>query len=361
MCIRVLVFLAYFATAAAAQVELVSNNYFPAELEFPELRNVVSEKTVDDSARLSGVGNGILLLDVGFEKYSERTYSTDNNGRISIEIATLKDWRAAFSLLTLLRSSIIQDGPPGNAFVSNKDGIGFAQSKYWINIQGKDISENLLRRIAISVSNRIGPHQNKPPALISHFPALGYDASSLKYIIGPISFESYSSVVANGQLKYSPIMEIAQAGYSLDGHEGTLTLIGFPTSQAAEDYFSGLAEWKSAEKNTSETYAKKVGPLLGFLDGNFDPTAADEIMNSIRYAYSVRWIYEKGNNATTVWGVPASILGTVVRSLLFVALLCVASVLAGVFFAGIRMMVRRHASKNPDQMDKDGNTYLRIR
>ncbi len=358
---RVILFLMVFAAAATAQVELVSDNYFPADLEFQELQEITTEKTFDDAARLPEIDNGRWFLDVGFESYSQRTYATGNQGSLSIEVVKLKDWRAAFSLLTLLPGLIIQEGPPGEAFAIRPGRLQFAHDRYWVDIRGNGVAEDLPMRVAVSISNRIGPRQNTPPALISHFPQSGYDESSLKYIIGAESFQSFASSVAGGQLEFNPAMEIAQAAYSWDGHEGILTLVGFPTSQMAEDHFSELADWETAEKNIYRTYARKVGPLLGFLEGTYDPAAADKLMSSIQYAYSVRWIYEKGKNTTTVWGVPVSILGTVVRSLLFVALLCAASVFMGICIAGIRFWMRWHASKNPlNRADESENTFLKI-
>ncbi len=350
-----------FVAAAEAQVAMVSGSYFPSGLEVRELQTIASEKIFDDPALLVEVEDGGLISDVGFDRFSQRAYSTDEWESVSIEIVVLKDARAAFSLLTLLRSSDIQDGPPGEACTYDRDGIRFAQGKHWIRIRNLRAPRDLLNRIALAVSNRIGPRQEKPPALIAHFPKLGYDPSSLKYIIGPKSFQSHSSLIANGQLKFDTTMEIAQARYSVEGQNGILSLISFPTSQVADEYFSGLAGPESAEKNR-RTYAKKVGPILGILDGSFSPDVAEKIMNSIQYAYSIRWIYEKKLNTATVWGVPVGILGTVVRSLLFVALLCVLSIFAGIGFAGLRFMARRYESKNaPDKAGQSGNTYLRIR
>jgi ABC-type phosphate transport system permease subunit len=95
------------------------------------------------------------------------------------------------------------------------------------------------------------------------------------------------------------------------------------------------------------TYARRAGPLVAILEGTFEPEQADKILGSLEFQYSIRWIYDKNNRSSaTVWGVPVGLLGTVVRSLAFVALLCVASVLLGLGMAVFRILLREYAPNN---------------
>lgn len=347
---------------AVAQVSLVSENYFPADLEFRELQKATSEEVFEDPARLSKIGDGRLFSDVGFDKYARRVYSAGDAGSLSIEVVTLRDSRAAYSVLTLLRDSSIQDGPPGDAFALTADAIQFAQDRRWVRIQGHGISQDLLKRIGNSVSNRIGAQRQKLPSLISHLPKPGCDVSSLRYFPGLKSYESYAGNTARGYLKLGSGMEIAQARYSLEDHDGILFLLSFPTSQVADEYFSELSDLRSAEKNTNRIYTKRAGPIVAILDGAFDPKSADKVLSSIKFSYSIRWIYEKRNKPTTIWGVPAGILGTVVSSLIFVALLCGLSIVVGIGSAVFRFILRGYAPNNPlDRPERTEITRLRLR
>lgn len=346
---------------ALAQVELVSSDYFPAEMEFSELHAAKSGETFSDPARLASVDGGSLMQDAGFEKYARRIYSAGKSGSLSIEVATLKDSRAAYSLLTLLRTSDILSGPPGDVFTSSADGILFAQENQWVRVQSRGAPEGLAKRVALSVSNRIGGRGKKPPLLISHLPKLGYDASSLRYFVGPKSFELYSSAATGKHIILNPDMEIAQARYVMESQRGVLTLISFPTSQAAEEYFAGLAAPESAKGDANRSYTKKVGPLLGILEGAFDPGTADKILEPLKYSYSIRWIYEKPK-PTTIWGVPVGILGTVVRSIVFVTLLCGISIVAGSLLAVFRFLLRGYAPGNIlDRPERTEITHLKMR
>jgi hypothetical protein len=350
------------AATAIPQTELVSEDYFPTNQEFHELQKASSKEIIENPDRLSEIENGQLFSDVGFDKYERREYPVRNNGVLSIEVVTLRDFRAAYSLLTLLRNSPIQDGPPGNAFATTDDGILFAQGREWIRIRGRGLPGDLFKRIAESISKRIGSdRQPKAPSLLSHFPKLGYDASSLRYFPGIRSYETFSGGLREF-LKSNSDMEIAQARYTLDNSAGILFLFDFPTAQVAEDYFADLYVPKSVEKGGNNIFAKEAGPIVAVLDGTFDPGGADRILSSLKFSFSVSWVYERRNEAKTVWGVPVAILGTVVKSLFFVAVMCLASIAAGVCFGYFRFWVREHSHRDsPDRPEQDDIIQLRLR
>jgi hypothetical protein len=345
------------APAVPAQIELVSGDYFPADFEFAELQKILSEVKFADPSGLSKIKDGGLISDVGFSRYAGRVYSTGASRSLSIEIFKLLDSRAAYSLLTLLRGSALQDGSPGDAHTATVDGMLFAQGKQWVRIQGRSLPEDLIRRIAISVSNRIGPKRLKPPSLVTHLPKLGLDRSSLRYFPGVKAYESYGPRAGSKPLKLKEDAEIALASYSLDNRAGTLTLFSFPTAEVAEEYYDGMGG-----RAENRLYAKRSGPIVGILEGPFEPGTADRILSSIHYSYSVQWVYEKGEKPKTAWGVPAGILTTVVKSLFFVVLLFGLSILVGIGFVLFRRALKRRvSSRSPDQQDETEITHLRMR
>lgn len=344
--------------AVPAQVEYLSNDYFPTDQEFFELQKVASEVTYEGPARLLQLPDGQLFKELGFRKYARRVYSLAGSGSLSIEVFTLLDDRAAYSALTLLRSSNIQTGPPGDAFTSTEDGIRFVQGKEWIRIQGKGVPEDLIKQVAGSISNKIGPREGKPPSLVSHLPKTGYDAASLRYFPVAKAFELfYGAEVSSAPFRPNSDMEIAQAHYNLDNHTGSLYLLSFPTSEVAEEYFAGLTGTESG-KNTNKIYTKRAGPLVGILTGSYDPVTADKVLKGIQYKYSLRWVYEK-EKPKTVWGIPAGILGTVVKSFFFVVILCVASIILGIGFAFVRRWIK--LKRSPDQPNENDITRLRLK
>ncbi len=169
--------------------------------------------------------------------------------------------------------------------------------------------------------------------------------------------------MAGHELKFQDEVEIAQARYNLDDQTGVLSLIGFPTSQLAEEYFERLYSLVNFKGDTGQRlYFKRAGPLLGLLEGNFDPGNADAILGSIEFKYSIKWILDKYRHSSSgIWGVPGGMLGTVVRSLVFTGLLCAISIVAGVSFALFRIMLRGYAPNNfLDRPDRTEVIRLKI-
>ncbi len=351
-----------FVTALTALGQPVSGGCFPSDFEFQELRIASSEATIQDAARLAKIDGGHLFLDVGFDNYVRRDYRVGDSN-LSIEVITLRDNRAAYSLLTLLRDSAIQKGPPGDAFAADAKSIRFAQARVWVRIQSGRTHEDLLERIANSVSRCLGAVRQAAPSLVAHLPKLGYDASTLRYYPGTKSYQSYTGSSAPRYFKTNWDMEIAQARYSLENYSGVLLLLSFPTSQVAEEYFAELATPEErARTGENRIYAKRAGPLVALLDGTYDPGSADRILSTLSFSYSIRWIYEKPVKPATIWGLPVGILGTVVKSFFFVVLLCVISIVAGAGFAIFRVVLRRYAPHNTlDNPERTEITRLRLR
>jgi hypothetical protein len=334
------------AIPLGAQIELISENYFPAGLEFEELQNVTSETSFSNSEQLSDTENGKLVAAVGFESYARRIYSVKDSDSLSIEVITLSDYRASYSLLTLLNNSEIVDGPPGDAIASGPGGVLFCHGKRWIRIRGQNVSDSLLRRVATSVSNRIGTPQKKFPSLVSYLPSHGIDTTSLQYFPGSKSFESYTAPASDNAIKLSYDMEIARASYSVENQSGFLSLLKFPTPQIAEQYYSELSLDPFSGDGIG-MYLLRSGPLLCVLQGAFSAECAIDILSSIQYSYSVKWIYDKKTQSSTVWGIPVVILSSTVWSFFLVIVLCMFSILAGAGLAGIRLLIRHFIPDNP--------------
>jgi hypothetical protein len=324
-----------------SQTQLVSDSFFPAALEFKELKAIRAERDLKDLAGLARLEHAPVLFEAGIKHYADRTYTLADRGSLSIEVMTFADARGAYSMLTLLGRAGVHAGPPGNYFRSDADTLVFDLGNYCVRIRSS-VAGDLSRRVAISVANRIGDRAPNPPNLIKHFPEQGCDLSSIRYILGPQALASFGTPVAGATLKIPSDVEVAQAECTAREQAGTLTLLSFPTILLAEEYFSSGTVSGRGTPGGANLYTRQTGPLVSILEGNFTPEAADKILGTIKFSYSIKWIFDRNSQQNrTIWGVPVRILGTVVRSILFTVLLCVISIVAGIVLAAGRMFVRR--------------------
>jgi len=334
----------------SAQTQLVSDSLFPAALEFKELKAIKTERDLKDHVELGKLPYAPALLEVGLKRLVERTYTVDGGGQIEISIMTLSDAQGAYSAFTCLGPPGVHRGPPGSFYSDNKETLAFVVGNYCVRVHSTTTGD-LARLVATSVANRIGNHESNLPGLIRHIPADSCDSGSVRYLLGPTAMSTFGTAVGGSSLKLPPDVEVAQVNCTAQGQSGILTMLSFPTIQLAEDYFESGSLSKKQSSGMASLYMRQTGPLVSILEGNFTPETADKTLSSIQFSYSIKWIYEKRNQQTgTIWGVPVKLLGTVVRSILFTALLCLTSMILGVLIAAGRLIARKRGYRSQDTL-----------
>ena len=343
------------ADSLFSQTQLVSNDFFPAGLEFKEVKVTGADKDLRDPGELVKLEHGPILLEAGLTHYARRTYTLVNSGTLAIEVMKLIDARGAYSLLTLLSRIGVQTGPPGDFFSSDASTLLLAVGNYCVRIRS-EASGDLSRRMATSVANRIGRHESNSPALVRHIPQDTCESSSIRYFLGPQALGTFGIGTPGAALKPPAAVEVAQAHCAVQEQAGTLTLLSFPTIQIAEQYFKSGSLYDREAAKDIKLYARQTGPLVGILEGNFAPEVADKTLGTIKFSYSVKWIFDRNKEQPrTIWGVPVRILSTVVRSILFTALLCLLSIVGGILIAAGRVFARRRWGRSDD------DAYIRLK
>jgi hypothetical protein len=341
------------ATASAASPQ---DRYFLSSSEFSEIQAIASEESFENPTNLSRLPDGKIISEVGFNRYERREYRLAGSKSLSIEVVTLLDLKASYSLLTLLGDSSIQTGPPGDEYSANATGIQFAHRNMWVNIRSKGVDGEFIRKVAEAVSRKLGSIQKKSPELVSHFPQNGYSASTLRYFPNFKSFEIYSKKVPAWMRICGEDMEIARANYTIGGKTTVLSLLNYPTSQIAEAYYS-----KFAASAAAKVHSRNVGPIIAVIEGPVEPESAEKLLRDIRYDYSIQWIYEKKESkASNLFGIPINVIDKLIKkSFFFVGLIALLSIGAGIAFAVFRFRFRNRVSKS--NMDDGDITHLKMR
>jgi hypothetical protein len=350
--IFLLTIMAVLLLPGPSQSAPVAAGYFPEDNELGNILHLSKTTEFEDSAKLSGIADGKLISAVGFLKYYQRTYSGKDTS-LDLEIFELLDSRASYALLTLLRKAQIESGPPGDFYAKTSDGICFSQGRRFVRIHSLELPAGIQDKAAVSISKRMAIEHGEPPSVISHLPQSGYDSSSLRYFPAISAYKNYVNGKSAAFINTQYDMEIAQARYFADSRSGMLFLLKLPTPELAEAYFAELAIPSALQADGLSVYANRAGPLVAILEGNFDPRSADKLLKSVKFSYSVRWVYEKKNNTKIIWGVPIGILGAVVNSLLFVAILCVASMFLGAIVAVVRYLFSSLSTKHSSGDDNE--------
>jgi hypothetical protein len=338
-----------------AQTLRISNDFFPASMEFKEIKAIRAEREIKDPAALAKLEQGPILIEAGLVHFAERSYVLENSGILVISIFSFPDVRNSYSVLSLLAKASIQVGPPGDFFVSDGSSLWCTAGSHYVHI-GSGEAGDLPRRVAVSITNRIATPTLKRPALVRHIPEQGCDSASARYFLGPRALETFGLPVAGMPLPMPAEVEIAQARCTIQNQSAIFTLLSFPTIQIAEEYFNTSPIYAGSARGKSKLYTRQTGPLVAILDGNFEPDLADKTLGSLQFKYAIKWIYDGSQSNRMIWGVPVRILGTVVRSILFTALLCAASIVAGILLAFARIYARRRWPRLEEY-----NSYIRLK
>ena len=345
------------ALSAQSQTTSAFPGYFPEAIEIDASSRVLGTG-FEGAADLMKVAGGRLASDVGFTRYQRVDYS--GASQLSVEVFTLLDFKAAHSLLTLLRENSIQYGPPGDAFAVGNDGFLFSQGRFFVRISGKGASKELLEKTAAVVGSKMPPSGGERPELLDYFPSNGYDASGLRYFPSPDAYKTWTAGKAPDYMDIVYDVEIATAGYNTGGYSGTVYLLKFPTHELAEEYYDELAVSTTAASKGLSIYARRAGPVVAALEGNFDPVSAAELLSEVNFSYSMRWVYGDEDSYETVWGVPGVVLSAVVYSLFFCFIAIAASVVIGLAIGYGRFALRQYREKrSPNPVNEDtGHTWL---
>jgi hypothetical protein len=334
------------------------SDFFPEAAEIGASSRTFSP-AFEDTAGLAKVTDGKLVSDVGFTRYERADYS--GALPLSIEVFTLLDSHAAYSLLTLLRENHVQPGPPGDAFTAGNDGFLFARGRLFVRIMGKgeksassDMKELLEKSAAAIGAKMERVSSGAQPGLFAYFPPEGYDASSLRYFPSQDAYKTWTKGNHPEYIDTNYDMEIATARYSAGNGSGTVSMLKFPTPELAEEYYDELAASISAVPGSLSIYARRAGPLVACLEGNFDPVSAHRLLSGVKFGYSLHWIDDDGKNGGVVWGIPKVILQAVVNSLIFSLTAGVAAVLIGLMIGAGWFLFRQYKDKrNPRPLEED--------
>lgn len=358
-----LVYVLTTVCALSAQTPSGFSEYFPEAAEI-NADSRISGLVFNDAAGLVKITGGKLVADVGFVRYERVDYS--GVSPLSIEVFTLLDFKAAYSLLTLLRENPIQTGPPGDAFTAVNDGLMFSHSRFFVRILGKGAPKELLEKSAEAIVAKMMPSNGERPGLPDYFPADGYDASSLRYFPSPDAYKTWTRGKVPEYIDTNYDMEIATARYFAESRSGTVFMLKFPTPELAEEYYDELAVSMPAVPGGLSIYARRAGTLVATLEGDFDPVSAGKLLSSVKFGYSMRWIYgdENASKGGVVWGIPSVILKAVAHSLIFSLIACVVAILIGLAIGAGRFALRQYKEKRhpkPLLEDDTGHTRLNLR
>jgi hypothetical protein len=241
------------------------------------------------AATLAGA-DAPVLLEYQYREGVQRQY-LDGARSLHVEALRMKDSSGSYGLFTYYRGEDWQvSNVAGGQAAVRGDQLLFRKDEVLVRASGARLSPEEIAALAGEVgSNGGGPL----PSLPNHMPQKGLVPRSSKFITGPETFSRLLPGVPPTLVDFDFDAEAELAQYHLPGQPPLkLLLVSYPTPQVAASKLKAFAQ-PAAEPAPlhphTQLFLRRSGPLLAFVFGATDKTAADYLLNQVNYSAEVVW------------------------------------------------------------------------
>ena len=206
-----------------------------------------------------------------------------------------------------------------------------------------------LQALAITLPKISGP-RGMSPLLPTLLPAKGLAPETLRYSLGPVSYEATGGVLPAEILGFDKSAEAATANYAGHDGKGTLTMLLYPTPEIAGDRGRAVEAWVNGHPGGLGTVKmRREGPLILMTSGSFAAEEAQQMIDNVHLKSLVTWDKKLQPEFHTEVRKTASLL---VSIMVLSGILMAAAILLGLFLGGgraaIRVMRGKSAAVEPE-------------
>ncbi|MGB7553813.1 MAG: DUF6599 family protein [Candidatus Korobacteraceae bacterium] len=276
-----------------------------------------------------------VLKEYGFAGAETVTYTRADGRKLTVKAARFNDATGAYGAFTFYRQPAMKTERIGTKAASANQRILFFRDNILVDADFDRLTEMSaaeLRELAGMLPAAKASAANLP-SLPEYLPKADAVENSAKYILGPQALLAEKAPLTPEQVDFSHDPEILIQDYSSKNGPLTLTLIQYPTPQIAGERLRAL---QSAEQSTPNTLlVRRSGPLVDVVTGTVGSSEAHVLLNSVNYEAEVTW------NEATSMSKRDNIGNLIVGVFALVGIILLISLIFGVFFGGIRILMKR--------------------
>ena len=171
-------------------------------------------------------------------------------------------------------------------------------------------------------------------------PTKGFIDQSDRYVLGPQTLNQFFPVALGDTLGFSNGAEVEVARYRVAGHDAQLLIADFPTPQLADQSLIALRKkfninGSMAANVTPQLFAKRSLTLVAVVAGAPTADVANGLLDQVHSGTELTW------NEPPFEVTQPGILTIVVGTLIGTGVLCAFALVAGLSFAGFRLLIKR--------------------
>ena len=280
---------------------------------------------------------GDLLREYGLTLFEGTTY-TKPGRTMSVKAVLFKDASGAYGAFSFYKTPPMQREDIGDQAASNNLHVMFYRGNVLVEVTLDRVtatSAGELRELADNIPLPNGPDRN-PPILPAYLPRQGYVPNTAKYVVGPLALASVGAPVAGNLVDFAHGAEVALGQYSGTGGNATLMLISYPTPQIAAERLRAIeASFAGSPAAATQVLTKRTGPIVVVVSGPMAAPEAKSLLASINYDADVTW------NQATKLTKNENVIGLLAGVIILIGVILGFSLVAGVAFGGVRMILKR--------------------
>src|SRR5271166_5506041 len=291
-------------------------------------------QTTSDPAKVDAAYPAVLK-EYGFAGSETATYTRDDGRKMTIKAAQFKDATGAYGAFTFYRQPAMRTERIGTKAASANQRILFFRDNVLVDANFDRLTEMSaaeLRELAGMLPAAKGAAGNLP-TLPEYLPKTDAVENSAKYILGPQALLAAKVPVTVEQIDFSHDPEILIQDYSSKSGPLTLTLVQYPTPQIASERLRALQSVEPSAPNT--LLVRRTGPIVDIVSGAIGSDEAQKLLTSVNYEAEVTW-----NEATSL-SKRDNIGNLILAVFALIGIILLISIIFGVFFGGIRILVKR--------------------
>lgn len=255
-------------------------------------------------------------------------------GKQSITTYRMKDLTGALAVWQWLRSPLAR-GCNLVPFCTEDTGRTVIQDgNYVITFSGEKPTKPQVDALLAALPNR---RDTSLPAILTFLPAKGRVANSGRYVLGPVSLQTFAAPVSESRPGFEQGAEAQVAQYKLDaGPPINLAVFYYATPEMARLHAVNF-------KSSVGPNVKRSGVLVAMVYGPAAQTQAETLLSRVQYEAKITWNEVPPPS-------PIKPLYRLLKDILYIsALLSILSLSAGLVYAGMRLYRRRYGTLDSEE------------
>jgi Family of unknown function (DUF6599) len=315
--------------------------------------NLIAPREVSGAA-LGGTlgGDFAILVESGLVSAETGTYSRSGGAGAATMEARLyrfRDFAGAYAAYTFLRTPDMSSSDLSEKSAVGHDRILAAVGNLLLDLSAPGAASlSDLKTLVTLLQGQTA--YGMYPTMWQYLPGAGFVRTSDHYVLGPAALAKVFPFAPGDWLGFAQGVEAESARYQLSHDSLTLLLARYPTPQLARQELHELetrfgvkqaaapGETSAAAKTgTPLVYAERRGLMVMMVAGAHDARVARTLVDRVDYETAVTW------NEPTWEATEPPFLVMIVNILIATCLLLLYAFIAGLMFAGARLLLKRFA------------------